>query len=46
MTQDYLYDLAKSVENLGPESRDLHLAALEVCGSILPVNFLRQLHTE
>lgn len=28
--KDYLYDLAKSVENLGPESRDLHLAALEI----------------
>ena len=34
--QDYLYDLAKSVENLGPESRDLHLAVLEVCGLHCP----------
>ena len=29
-TQDYLYDLAKAVHKLSPESHDSHLYALEV----------------
>jgi hypothetical protein len=42
--QDYLYDLAKSVENLSPESRDLHLAALGVSGLRSPDQILNRLH--
>ena len=30
-TQDYLYELAKAVHKLSPESHDSHLYALEVC---------------
>ena len=33
LLQDYLYDLAKSIENLAPGSSDSHLAAIEVRGS-------------
>ena len=30
LRQDYMYNLAKVVRDLAPESHDLHLSALEV----------------